>query len=183
MPSGSVPGTLENHDGHRRAGLVRQAHVRPSAAPGLERRPGAAVQHESGRLALAATHLDVRPLHSLQPGPERLDERLLGREPGSEALGGARTIATALQLTVGEQAPLAALAEPLEQVGDPRRVHVVDAYANNHVIFALLRMNSAAGTKLASYRASGLYPSNMIGRMRNVVSIGSPSPAGNAHRV
>lgn len=180
MRSVSVAGALEDHDGHRRARLVRQAHVRPADAPGLERRPGAAVQDEPWRFALAAPNLDVGPLHPLQAGAERLDERLLGREPGGQTLRGARTIAASLELPVGEQALLAALAEPLEQVGDPRRVHVVDAYPNNHLFFALPRKRSGAGTELASHRASGLYPSNMIGRMRNVVSIGSPSPAGNA---
>src|SRR5215469_13790865 len=88
---------------HRVVAVVGKREEHPPASLGLRDRATPAAQHHGGRLPALAPHLELAPLHAhAEPGAERLEGRLLGREARGQVGNGIAAPSAVLELLLGE---------------------------------------------------------------------------------
>src|SRR5438094_2165183 len=114
--------------GERVLPLVTERQEHSAPAPGQPELPRAPGEHEGGRLASLAPHLELAPAHAEpEPRAERLESGLLGREARGEVRHGVAPGAAVRDLLLGAgtlQAPVPPAADhaahaPAVDVVDP----------------------------------------------------------------
>src|SRR2546430_2534491 len=106
----------------------RQEHSAP--APGQPELPRAPGEHEGGRLASLAPHLELAPAHAEpEPRAERLESGLLGREARGEVRHRIAPGAAVRDLRLGEDTLQEPVPPAVDHVAHARDVDEVDADA------------------------------------------------------
>src|SRR5258705_7580088 len=135
--------------GHRIVAIMtqREQHARGSFGAGDGLRPPS--QHHGGRLAALPAHLELTPVHAhAEPGAQRLERRLLGREARGEVGNGIAPAPAVGDLVIGEDATEEAIVPALHHAAEARDLGEVAAYAldvrHEPMAFLMIPDSSAA---------------------------------------
>src|SRR5205809_5179952 len=120
----------EHRLGERVLPLVTERQEHSAPAPGQPELPRAPGEHEGGRLASLAPHLELAPAHAEpEPRAERLETGLLGREARGEVRHRIAPGAAVRDLRLGEDTLQEPVPPAVDHVAHARDVDEVDADA------------------------------------------------------
>src|SRR4029453_1547391 len=120
----------EERLGHRIVAIMtqREQYARGSFGAGDRLRP--TPQHHGGRLAALAAHLELAPVHAhAEPGAQRLERRLLGREARGQVGNGIAPAPAVGDLVIGEHTTQETIVPALHHAAEARDLGEVDADA------------------------------------------------------
>src|SRR6266446_6623422 len=113
--------------GARVLAIVRQREQHSPPPTRLADRARPAGEHEDRRLAPLPPHFELAPADAeAEPGAERLEARLLRREPGGQVRDGVPARATVGELLLGEDALEEAVLPPPRGPASARDLHQSD---------------------------------------------------------